>query len=255
MYFATFSVISEKVDFTDHKVFGIFVKNDAQLKVLQKLQNEFVFFEDPVKVGAKYQMVVPPNKLKDFDLNMIGMDFTLDITNLQELIDLELIPAKAKNADYEFWTTYHPLSEIQGWVRNISAQFPQVANVVEIGRSYENRPIIALEIINNVNFKAVLIECHIHAREWITSAVTTYIINEMFTSSDPNVREVADTMNWYIIPNINPDGYEFSRNTNRLWRKTRRPNSGSTCIGTDANRNLDFAWGCKLVLKDYKTHI
>jgi len=27
-----------------------------------------------------------------------------------------------------------------------------------------------------------------------------------------------------------------------MWRKTRRPNQGSTCIGTDPNRNFQFRW-------------
>ena len=28
--------------------------------------------------------------------------------------------------------------------------------------------------------------------------------------------------------------------SNRMWRKTRSPNRGSSCIGTDPNRNWDF---------------
>ena len=28
-----------------------------------------------------------------------------------------------------------------------------------------------------------------------------------------------------------------------MWRKNRRPNEGSSCIGTDLNRNFDFRWG------------
>ena len=27
-----------------------------------------------------------------------------------------------------------------------------------------------------------------------------------------------------------------------MWRKNRRPNSGSSCIGTDLNRNYGFKW-------------
>ena len=27
-----------------------------------------------------------------------------------------------------------------------------------------------------------------------------------------------------------------------MWRKTRSPNSGSACMGTDGNRNYDFQW-------------
>jgi hypothetical protein len=31
----------------------------------------------------------------------------------------------------------------------------------------------------------------------------------------------------------------------RMWRKNRTPNSGSTCVGTDLNRNFDEMWGSK----------
>ena len=39
----------------------------------------------------------------------------------------------------------------------------------------------------------------------------------------------------YILPVANPDGYEYTK-TDRFWRKTRSPNEGSICIGTDPNR-------------------
>lgn len=39
----------------------------------------------------------------------------------------------------------------------------------------------------------------------------------------------------------NPDGYEYTRNVNRNWRKTRTPVS-ATCYGTDPNRNFEFNW-------------
>merc|ERR1712241_677390 len=41
----------------------------------------------------------------------------------------------------------------------------------------------------------------------------------------------------------NPDGYEYSINQDRYWRKNRAPNSGSSCYGTDLNRNWAFHWG------------
>jgi murein tripeptide amidase MpaA len=37
---------------------------------------------------------------------------------------------------------------------------------------------------------------------------------------------------------MNVDGYEYSHTTNNMWRKSRKPNTGTTCIGTDLNRNF-----------------
>nr|CAG4636762.1 EOG090X00QE [Ceriodaphnia reticulata]SVE72762.1 EOG090X00QE [Ceriodaphnia reticulata] len=46
------------------------------------------------------------------------------------------------------------------------------------------------------------------------------------------------------MPVINPDGYRFTHAAggDRLWRKNRDQNPGSTCIGTDMNRNFGFHW-------------
>lgn len=41
----------------------------------------------------------------------------------------------------------------------------------------------------------------------------------------------------------NPDGYEYSRTQNRLWRKNRRDNRNSGCDGVDLNRNWDIGFG------------
>uniref|UniRef100_A0A0K2UYJ2 Peptidase M14 domain-containing protein n=2 Tax=Lepeophtheirus salmonis TaxID=72036 RepID=A0A0K2UYJ2_LEPSM len=44
------------------------------------------------------------------------------------------------------------------------------------------------------------------------------------------------------MPLVNPDGYEFTRTTNRLWRKNRAPPpSGSGCYGVDLNRNWNVS--------------
>ena len=49
-----------------------------------------------------------------------------------------------------------------------------------------------------------------------------------------------------IIPSVNPDGseYDVATGSYRSWRKNRQPNSGSTYVGTDLNRNYGYKWGC-----------
>jgi len=48
------------------------------------------------------------------------------------------------------------------------------------------------------------------------------------------------------LPSANPDGYEYSRDSDRLWRKT-RSKTGSIvgCKGVDGNRNWDVNFGGK----------
>ena len=57
--------------------------------------------------------------------------------------------------------------------------------------------------------------------------------------------QLADSTDWpavdlFVIPIVNPDGYEYSRTTNRMWRSTR---SGASRCGTDLNRNFPFKFG------------
>lgn len=55
------------------------------------------------------------------------------------------------------------------------------------------------------------------------------------------MRDLAENVDWYIIPVFNVDGFVYTHTTNRMWRKTRKPAS-SLCDGTDANRNFDYYW-------------
>jgi len=112
-----------------------------------------------------------------------------------------------------------------------------------IGKSYEGRDIHVLKISkNDGNGKpAIFFDATFHAREWITPATLTWAINEILTK--PEHDSLLSKADLYFVPIVNPDGYEYTHTTNRLWRKTRNLNNGSTCIGTDPNRNMPYQFG------------
>lgn len=43
----------------------------------------------------------------------------------------------------------------------------------------------------------------------------------------------------YILPVLNPDGYEYTHTHDRMWRKNRA--QYGECIGVDLNRNFRYA--------------
>lgn len=61
------------------------------------------------------------------------------------------------------------------------------------------------------------VEGGIHAREWISPATTTYLINELLNSQDAAIRAIAQSYDWYIVPVANPDGYEFTYTQVKIW--------------------------------------
>ena len=89
---------------------------------------------------------------------------------------------------------------------------------------------------------AVWIDSGIHAREWITPAVNTWMLNELVENEDDHP-DLLDKLDWYFLPLYNPDGYFRSRESDRLWRKTTSSYQGLKCQGTDLNRNFGFQWG------------
>lgn len=91
------------------------------------------------------------------------------------------------------------------------------------------------------NNRAIFIEANIHAREWIASATVTYVLNQLLRSTDPEIVSISQSVDWYIVPVANPDGYEYTRSYNRNWRKTRSPVS-LICNGVDPNRNFAHNW-------------
>ena len=68
----------------------------------------------------------------------------------------------------------------------------------------------------NGNRPAILIDAGIHAREWIAPAMALYIIQQLVENNAAN-SDLTDGVDWFIIPVLNPDGYEYSRNTVRKY--------------------------------------
>ncbi|XP_076230037.1 carboxypeptidase B [Nomia melanderi] len=143
------------------------------------------------------------------------------------------------------WSSYHRLEDIYTYLDYLAETFPAVCSVVSIGNSVEGRPLKVLRISNGKpNAPALWIDGGIHAREWISPASVTYIIDHLVENSD------SLEADYYILPVANPDGYEYTFTRDRLWRKNRRHTIGSSCTGVDLNRNFGYRWGGMGTSKD-----
>lgn len=83
-------------------------------------------------------------------------------------------------------------------------------SLIYIGQSFEDRGMYGVKISSGENKKkpAILIDAGIHAREWIAPTTALYIISQLANSSS-----LYEHVDWYILPQINPDGYEYSHTT------------------------------------------
>uniref|UniRef100_A0A183GIF4 Peptidase_M14 domain-containing protein n=1 Tax=Heligmosomoides polygyrus TaxID=6339 RepID=A0A183GIF4_HELPZ len=133
----------------------------------------------------------------------------------------------------------------------LAKRFPHMVDVWQVASSSEGRNIYAIKVMHcylkdaakrfsfaqigypsNTKKPILWIDAGIHAREWIAHSTALYIIWQ--------VREVCHQkkMDIVVVPNTNPDGYEYSRKINRMWRKT-----SDQCSGVDGNRNYPFHFG------------
>jgi carboxypeptidase T len=149
-------------------------------------------------------------------------------------------------------SAYHNYTELVTEVDALVAKYPAIASRKVIGKTYQNRDIIAVKISDNVatdeSEPEVLYDANHHAREHLTVEMAVYLLH-LFTdnyASDSRIRGVVDSREIWIVPSVNPDGSEYDVATGRYrsWRKNRQPNSGSSAVGTDLNRNYGFRWGC-----------
>ncbi|KAJ8683317.1 hypothetical protein QAD02_019109 [Eretmocerus hayati] len=143
---------------------------------------------------------------------------------------------KSDNGFYDF-LHYPSYNEIMAYLYRL-ARLHEGVRVITIGKSYERRDILGIEITNGDRRNPILfIEAGIHGREWLVPTTALFAIRSFISD-----RAKFPNTDIIIIPVLNPDGYEYSRTTDRMWRKNRSKNSQSSCEGVDLNRNFDIKW-------------
>jgi hypothetical protein len=184
-------------------------------------------------------------------LRFLDLGLTHDVVHddLQAVVDAERarIEARRQQDDLTFYDEYRTLDEY--WVRwqQIADANPDVVTFSVIGQSLEGRDMPGFVLNGNgaEGKPVMLINACQHAREWVSPAATTYLIEQLVTGygTDPRITRLLDELEWVFTPMLNPDGFDFTWTDERFWRKNRRDIDGSDEFGVDLNRNWSVAWG------------
>ncbi|XDG01892.1 hypothetical protein ABKA04_001507 [Annulohypoxylon sp. FPYF3050] len=145
------------------------------------------------------------------------------------------IPApKRRGVDDIFFHDYQPLSVINTWMRLLDSMFKGrgLVRMISIGKSYEGRDIPALRVGIPSSSAAsdgpgspkdtILITGGIHAREWISTSTVNYVAWSFIRSidDDPMIVKILEHFDIVFVPVLNPDGYEYTWDVDRLWDAT-----------------------------------
>lgn len=147
---------------------------------------------------------------------------------------------EAVHAGY-FRGEHYTLDELYGAIRAVDDLNPDLVTIEEIGKSVEGRPLLAIKIARPDGRRRaeVLITGNVHADEWTGHRVALAIAEELAQQDgkDTWVTSLLDSMDFYIIPLMNPDGFHRADKHMRCNFTMARDNANHV----DLNRNWPYA--------------
>ncbi|MGR2751849.1 M14 family zinc carboxypeptidase [Agromyces arachidis] len=157
---------------------------------------------------------------------------------------------------YTVWRSYDEPGGIRDQMYEIAKKYPDVVKLVVLGETYEGREIIALKVTQGAKAKkdgsrpAVVYSSTQHAREWISTETNRRLLNwylDEWRSGNQEVKNLLKSTELWFLVVANPDGYQYTFDNERLWRKNLRDNDGNGEItrgdGVDPNRNYPEHFG------------
>src|SRR5688572_2539047 len=204
--------------------------------------------------------------------NGIELDIVLDHAQADRLrgkgVDLKLTRVKGGKTVREFaaeqaangftvWRSYDEPGGIHDQLYAVASDNPQLVKLEVLGHTAQGREIVAVKLTQGARGTpdgtrpAVLYSSTQHAREWISTEVNRRLMNHYIArwrANDRDVRKLLQTTELWFVLVANPDGYQYTFEHERLWRKNLRDNNddGQTQVGdgVDPNRNFPDHWGC-----------
>ncbi len=225
------------VDYAGHKLVQIDVRSPTDLKQIHALGGEPMSCHPHPGLTA---VRIPPEAMPA--LAASGLDY--------KILSDDIGPATKRHLHRGFRTgpfdDYMTFAEIQTFLYDLQAARPDLCSVSTIGFSLQNRPVMMLHITGpggGGNKPGVFYHGLQHCREWITGPAILYLANHLVTQydADPCIQDLVDRTDIYLAPCVNPDGYVYTWNSDRLWRKNRRLNYDGS-YGVDLNRNWGVGW-------------
>ncbi|WP_181312562.1 M14 family metallopeptidase [Nocardioides campestrisoli] len=206
----------------------------------------------------------PSGDTSEVDLVLTGEEATelreqgvdVQLTRVAGGQTVQQYAAKQAEDGYQVWRSYDEPGGIRDQMVQAARRNPDVAKLVDLGTTYQGRPILALKVTQGARYKrdgsrpAAIFSATQHAREWIATEVTRRLMFsylDRYRAGDREVRKLLRGTELWFVPVLNPDGYQYTFDTERLWRKNLRDNNGDGITqvgdGVDPNRNFPSHWG------------
>jgi carboxypeptidase A2 len=241
-----------------HQLLTVYPRHEADSRLLRDLMfqdTELDFWTEPSRVAAPVDVRVPPARLDAFLAAVDGMSVNVREANLQTLVSEEKARLASRSRSSRMAVElddFNTFSDIELWLQgdllDQCAEKGRTCQLVSAGPSHEGRDLWVFSLSSGPaaggGDKPVFwLDATIHAREWLAPATLIKIMDRMVNYDDEDVVAMLDKYDFFFMPVMNPDGYDYTWTNQRLWRKNRRP-VGNGCFGADLNRNFGYSqWG------------
>lgn len=119
---------------------------------------------------------------------------------------------------------YHTEDQLADLFARMAKDNPTLAKVHSLGMSTEGRDLAVLEISRNVGHRALMMPmfkfvANMHGDETIGRQLLIYLAQYLLENYGiiPEVTDLVDTTDIYLMPSMNPDGFNRSQVRRKSW--------------------------------------
>ncbi|XP_050674090.1 zinc carboxypeptidase-like [Leptidea sinapis] len=234
-----------------YSLFEVTAYNNRERRVLYDLYRkhyEFTFMNGITNEAAlPINIAVENNYTKVFEKRLKAYDIQylyfpgkyLDLETNESSIGL--FASKVKDIS----NTFYDWESIVKWINHQCRRHAIIEKTV-IAKTFQRRDIIVLKISEGDDKPIVFIVGGEDGKDWTSSAVALNFVKYILANHEKH-GSLLQYFNFYIVPVLNPDGFVYSRNSDRMWSKNRqdffptvRCSKSFVAIGVNIARNWYF---------------
>lgn len=190
-----------------YQIVRVTIADEQQLGALLTLDaasRGFEIYSDSVGIGLVDVRISPAQKRV---LDATGLTYAVLVDDLQRLYDK--LFGQPRGGD--FFDLYRTYDEHVAFLNGLVTAHPDLARIVNLGESVQGRPLWAIRITGPGTKKpAVFYHAAQHGNEIMGACVIAYAARQLLVNydSDPTVAALVDNVELFLLPIMNPDGYE-----------------------------------------------
>lgn len=248
---ALLSILALAKEYSNYHVYRFYPKDVASL-----LNNTIKPLTHDYEIWAKTERFIDIKLPVDVEIPLDSDAYELMIGDLDTAIRNTYPKANSigeqqkifSNADF-FFQEYRDLKTIYLWFELLKETFPDLMEIETIGQTPQGNDFKVIHVSSphsdgNPDKKTIIITGGIHAREWISVSSACYTLFQLLNRYNTKKRDsrYLDNFDFLFVPVFNPDGYEYTWTTDRLWRKNREQTYIPSCMGIDIDRTFGYQW-------------